>query len=236
MPATSIRRASSLEPRSGAKPPSSPTAVPRPRSCSVRLSAWNTSVPMRRHSEKLCRAARHDHELLEVHLVVGVRATVEHVHHRHRQHPRRLAAEVAPQRAAPPRPPARAPPPAIRRGSRWRPAATCSACRRARSAPRRGRAGRRRPVPATAAAISPLTLATARVTPLPCQRSPPSRSSVASNSPVEAPEGTAAWPCAPERSPTSTSTVGLPRLSRIWRAWTRSIWLIPATPVSAWHA
>src|ERR1700719_805310 len=51
-------------------------------------------------------------------------------------------------------------------------------------------------MPASARAISPLTLATARVTPLPCQR-----------------------------RPTSTSTVGLPRLSRIWRAWTRSTWL-----------
>ena len=44
------------------------------------------------------RADRHDHELLEVDRVVGVRAAVEHVHHRHRQHVRRLAAEVAPQR------------------------------------------------------------------------------------------------------------------------------------------
>ena len=70
-------------------------------------------------------------------------------------------------------------------------------------------------MPVTAAAISPSTFATARVTPLPCQRSPPSRSSVASNSPVEAPEGTAARPLAPELSPTSTSTVGFPRLSRI---------------------
>ena len=35
----------------GAKPPSSPTAVDRPRSCSVRLSAWKTSAPMRRQSE-----------------------------------------------------------------------------------------------------------------------------------------------------------------------------------------
>ncbi len=46
------------------------------------------------------RAAWHDHELLEVDLVVGVRAAVEHVHHRHGQHPRGLAAEVAPQRQA----------------------------------------------------------------------------------------------------------------------------------------
>ena len=42
---------------------------------------------------------------------------------------------------------------------------------------------------------------------------PPSRSSTASNSPVEAPEGTAARPDAPDASPTSTSTVGFPRLS-----------------------
>src|SRR5262249_6507230 len=49
---------------------------------------------------------------------------------------------------------------------------------------------------------------------------------VASNSPVEAPEGTAARPWAPERSWTSTSTVGLPRESRICRACTVSIWLI----------
>ncbi len=42
-------------------------------------------------------AARHDHELLEVDFVVGVRAAVEHVHHRHRQHVRALAAEIAPQ-------------------------------------------------------------------------------------------------------------------------------------------
>ena len=72
--------------------------------------------------------------------------------------------------------------------------------------------------PRTAVAISPLTLSTARVTPLPIQSEPPSRSSVASNSPVEAPDGTAARPHAPERTLSSTSTVGLPRLSRIWRA------------------
>jgi len=41
--------------------------------------------------------------------------------------------------------------------------------------------------------------------------------------PVEAPEGTAARPMLPSSSVTSTSTVGLPRLSRIWRAWTSTI-------------
>ena len=48
--------------------------------------------------------------------------------------------------------------------------------------------------PTSAPAMSRLTLATAFATPLPPQASPPSRSSVASNSPVEAPEGTAARP------------------------------------------
>ncbi len=42
--------ASSLRPRFGAKPPSSPTAVARPRSCSSPFSAWKTSAPMRRPS------------------------------------------------------------------------------------------------------------------------------------------------------------------------------------------
>ena len=45
-------------------------------------------------------ADRHDHELLEVHVVVGVGAAVEHVHHRHRQHVRVRAADVAVQRQA----------------------------------------------------------------------------------------------------------------------------------------
>ena len=53
MPSTSIPSAASFDSRSGAKPPSSPTAVARPRSLSVRFSAWKTSVPMRSASEKL---------------------------------------------------------------------------------------------------------------------------------------------------------------------------------------
>ena len=72
--------------------------------------------------------------------------------------------------------------------------------------------------PFRAAAISPFTFSTALDTPLPPQASPPSRSSTASNSPVEAPEGTAADPTAPELGVTSAETVGLPRESRIWRA------------------
>ncbi len=43
-------------------------------------------------------ADRHDHEFLEVDRVVGVHAAVDDVHHRHRQGPRRGAADIAIQR------------------------------------------------------------------------------------------------------------------------------------------
>src|SRR5690606_34757041 len=66
--------------------------------------------------------------------------------------------------------------------------------------------------------ISPLTDSTAFKTPWPPVRAlSPSRSSTASCAPVEAPEGTAARPNAPLSRTASTSTVGLPRLSRISR-------------------
>src|SRR6185437_183805 len=59
---------------------------------------------------------------------------------------------------------------------------------------------------------------TALSTPLPRYRFlSPSRSSTASRVPVEAPEGTAALPVAPESRMTSASTVGLPRESMISR-------------------
>ena len=85
--------------------------------------------------------------------------------------------------------------------------------------------------PASSPAISPLTFATAFVTPLPPQGAPPSRSSTASCTPVEAPDGTAARPKAPDSSSTSTSTVGLPRESRIWRPCSRLIALIRVAPL-----
>ena len=47
MPSISARSAASLDSRSGAKPPSSPTAVESPRLFSVFLSAWKTSAPIR---------------------------------------------------------------------------------------------------------------------------------------------------------------------------------------------
>ena len=55
------------------------------------------------HPQRLGEALRshgHDHELLEVQPVVGVGASIEDVHHRHRQHVRFLAAEVAVERNA----------------------------------------------------------------------------------------------------------------------------------------
>jgi hypothetical protein len=58
----------------------------------------------------------------------------------------------------------------------------------------------------------------------------PSRSSIASREPVEAPEGTAARPMTPDSSRTSASTVGLPRESRISRATTSTIALIFLAP------
>src|SRR3712207_8325563 len=67
------------------------------------------------------------------------------------------------------------------------------------------------------------TPSTALVTPLPPYRSPPSRSSTASNAPVEAPLGTAARAIVPSSRATSTSTVGFPRESRISRAPTASM-------------
>src|SRR5947208_11089899 len=72
--------------------------------------------------------------------------------------------------------------------------------------------------------MSSRTAPTALSTPLPPYRAlSPSRSSTASNAPVEAPLGTAAWASVPSSSATSTSTVGLPRESRISRAPTASM-------------
>src|ERR1017187_624448 len=84
--------------------------------------------------------------------------------------------------------------------------------------------------PFSADSIS-LTLATARSTPLPPYRFlSPSRSSIASRLPVDAPEGTAARPKLPSERRTSTSTVGLPRESRICRAWIEVIVIIEWDP------
>src|ERR1700732_4743141 len=75
-------------------------------------------------------------------------------------------------------------------------------------------------------AISVLAFAPAFKTPLPRYRDlSPSRNSSASCSPVDAPDGTAARPTAPDVSVTSASTVGFPRESITWRACTRVIFV-----------
>jgi hypothetical protein len=79
-------------------------------------------------------------------------------------------------------------------------------------------------------AISLFKNAIAFSTPLPKYLLPPSRSSDASNAPVEAPLGTAARACVPSSHSISTSTVGFPRESRISRA--PNAWII-ATYVSS---
>ena len=222
IPATSISSAASFESRSGAKPPSSPTAVARPRSDSVPLSAWKTSVPTRSASEKLEAPAGTTMNSWKSTLlsawapplrtfIIGTGRTLAPVPPRWRQSgspasaaaARATASETPRIALAPRRDLFGVPSSSI---SVWS-IAPCSAAR----------------APTSALAMSSLTFATAFETPLPAQASPPSRSSVASNSPVEAPEGTAARPVAPVSSVTSTSTVGLPRESRIWRPCMRSI-------------
>ena len=162
-------------------------------------------------------AGGHDHELLQVDRVVRVRAAVDHVHHRHGQRLGLLAADVPEERHA------------RVVGGRLR--------RRERDAEDRVRAEAplvRRPVeldePLVDGALVGGVHAAHRCAELAahvldraadalaaaCLASP-SRSSTASWAPVEAPDGTAARPSAPDSSPTSTSTVGLPRESRIWR-------------------
>src|SRR5262249_478724 len=79
-------------------------------------------------------------------------------------------------------------------------------------------------LPVTADAIAPFTCDTALRTPFPPYLPlSPSRSSSASREPVDAPEGTAARPNPPPVTVPSTSTVGLPRESRISRPTTRLI-------------
>ena len=82
--------------------------------------------------------------------------------------------------------------------------------------------------PISSGAMIVFTFSTALITPLPKKRffalkplrkflsaNAPSRNSSASETPVDAPDGTAARPSEPSASSTSTSTVGLPRESMI---------------------
>ena len=217
MASTSSSTGSSLVARSGAKPPSSPTAVDRPRLVQDALEhVVGLGAPAQRLAEA-GRADRHDHELLEVHAVVGVDPAVQHVHHRHGQHVGVGAADGAVQRD-------------LQLGGR-------RLGRRQRHAedgvgPEAGLVvgavevdhrlvdgplveGVEAPTPRRPARPSP----TRPRRPRPCRRS--GRRRRAARPPRTGrsthPTGTAARPRAPLSSTTSTSTVGLPRESRISR-------------------
>ena len=106
-----------------------------------------------------------------------------------------------------------------------------SSMRRASSAPWSATS-----MPATAGAIPVRTLSIARSTPTPWKRDlSPSRSSSASCSPVDAPDGTIARPHASSSVWHSTSTVGRARESRTSRATSRAILDKGGAPRSRWN-
>jgi hypothetical protein len=92
--------ASSAEPRFGAKPPSSPTLVLWPASFRAFFRPWKISGAHPQGLGEGRGAGRQDHELLDVDRIVGVGAAVDDVHHRHRQHAGRDAADVLVERQA----------------------------------------------------------------------------------------------------------------------------------------
>ena len=219
--ASAIRSsAAALAGRFGAKPPSSPRPVDRPFFFSTRLErVVDLGAGAQRLAERR-RPDRRDHELLDVDVGVGVGAAVEDVHHRHRQQVRVGPAQVAEQaQLAPSRG-------GLGHGQRdaedrvGAEARTCPGCRRGRASSGRSRAARS-PRTRSAPVDDPVLDVGDGLLRRPCRRSglaSPSRSSSASNAPVEAPDGTAARAIVPSSRPISTSTVGFPRESRISRA------------------
>ena len=81
-------------------------------------------------------------------------------------------------------------------------------------------------MPSIMGAISRFTFFTALRTPFPPYRSSRSRSSSASFSPVDAPDGTDALAAVPSSSVMHTPTVGVPRESKISLAFTLFIFII----------
>ena len=210
--------------RSGAKPPSSPRPVDEALLLEHRLERV---VDLRAPAQRLGeggRADRRDHELLDVDVVVGVRAAVEDVHHRDGQHVRVRAAEVAEQRQ-------------VGRvgggpGDRERDAedgvgaepGLVRACRRGRSAPGRRAAARSASKPSSSGPISSRTASDGLLDALAAVAlASPSRSSTASKARWRRRWAPPPGRCVPSSSATSTSTVGLPRESRISRAPTASM-------------
>ena len=186
------------------------------------------SAPIRSASENVVGAGGDEHELLEVQRVPRVRAAVDDVHQRHGQDVRVRAADPAVERH-----------PGLRRGA----FAAASDAPRIALAPsrlfvgvpssaisaRRARAGRRRP---SRRALRDLAV-DVRDRPRHALAEPRVAAVAELDRLVLAgrrAEGTAAAPNAPDSSPTSTSTVGFPRESRIWRPWT---WTIALTSTAS---
>ena len=210
------------------KPPSSPTLVPWPPERSSRFSAWYTSAPARSASEKFSMPAGATmNSWMSVEswaclpplrmLSMGTGSVTPAPRCRYRGTPLDAAAAWAtasdtPSTALAPMEDLSGVPSASR--SRWSTVAWSWAER-----------------PDTARASRRFTFSTAVRTPTPPKReASPSRSSTASYWPVLAPEGTAARPRAPSDRRTSTSTVGLPRESRISRARTSTIDAVMLSP------
>ena len=87
-------------------------------------------------------------------------------------------------------------------------------------------------MPMISLAISPFTFPTAFKTPLPIKRDlSPSRNSIASRAPVDAPDGTMARPVTPFSKVITASTVGFPRESMTSRACMLLILDIKMSPI-----
>src|SRR5439155_13201834 len=226
MAATTASTASALLFRSGAQPPSSPPPVRRPRLRRMSRRAWKISAPMRSASRYVWAPTGTTMNSWMSTLLSACAPPLRMLNwgtgrSRAPSPPRwrysgsrraaaaaRAAASDTPRRALAPRlEESRVPSVSRRRAS----TASCATGSRSR----------------TAGARTLTTLSTARSTPLPRKRAAsPSRSSRASREPVEAPDGTAARPKVPSSRWTSTSTVGLPRESRISRAFTSLMYAI----------
>ena len=227
--------ASSLDGRSGAKPPSSPTPVASPRSCRSSFRRWNVSAPIRSASENDEAPAGTTMNSWRSSEFCACAPPLTTFMHRHGEHARVLAAEPAVERHAglercrPSRRPATTPRIALAPSRDLFGVPSSST-----SSPVDRRPGRAASAPTSAGA----DLAARRSRPpggRPCRGRRPGRRRGARpprTAPSRRPEGTAARPSAPESSPTSTSTVGFPRESRIWRAWTSTIF----TRAPPWRA
>ena len=223
----------SLEPRSGAKPPSSPTAVASPRSCSRPFSVWKTSAPICNASANEPRPAGTTMNSWRSRVFAGVRAAVDDVHHRHGEHDRLLPAQRAVERQ----------PGVGRRRLRH-------GQRHAEQGVRAERALVRRAVELDEASVDRCLIARVETLhrraelgddvadrPQDALAEVRLRIAVTQLDRLVLPGGRAGRnggaPNAPDARTTSTSTVGLPRESRICRAATRSMALTRAPPPRA---